>query len=182
MSNKTYRITIKKFLVKTFNLILFLAFSFKLRNIIFNMFGNDISKEVTIHSGIYFFDFKNLKIGKFTTINSGCYIDNRYDICIGDNVNISHDCKLYTNGHNINIDGAPVTKKSILIEDDVWIFPNVVIMPGVKIRQGAVIYPCAVLTHDVGEYEIYGGNPAFKVGNRNREASWVLNNKVHFSK
>jgi acetyltransferase-like isoleucine patch superfamily enzyme len=182
MNKILFRISIKKLLIRIFNIIFILIFSFKLRNLYLNIFGNKISKDASLHSGIYFFDFNNLTIGDRTTINNGCYIDNRYQIIIGNNVNISHDCKLYTNGHNINLNGAPLTKKPILIEDDVWIFPNVVIMPGVKIHRGAVIYPCAVIINDVGEYEIYGGNPAVCVGMRNKSASWMLNNKVHFSK
>jgi len=42
----------------------------------------------------------------------------------------------------------------------VIIFSNVLIMPGVRIKKGAVILPGSVVTKDVEEMMITGGNPA----------------------
>lgn len=52
------------------------------------------------------------------------------------------------------------TKGDTIIENDVWIGHNVTIMPGVHISNGAVIGTNALVTKDIGPYEIWGGNPA----------------------
>ncbi len=47
-----------------------------------------------------------------------------------------------------------------VIGRDVWIGHGAVIMPGVKIGNGAVIGSAAVVTRDVGDYEVWVGVPA----------------------
>ena len=52
-------------------------------------------------------------------------------------------------------------KTCLTIGDDVWIGRNVIILPGCKqIGKGAVIGAGSVVTHDVPEYAVIGGNPA----------------------
>lgn len=52
------------------------------------------------------------------------------------------------------------TNKKIEIGNDVWIGTNAIILPGVKIGDGAVIGAGAVVTKDVPPYAIVGGVPA----------------------
>ena len=47
-----------------------------------------------------------------------------------------------------------------------WIAANVCVMRGVTISDGAVVGAGAVVTHDVGPYEIWVGVPARKIGQR----------------
>nr|WP_274427006.1 CatB-related O-acetyltransferase [Chelativorans sp. YIM 93263] len=47
-----------------------------------------------------------------------------------------------------------------VIGNDVWIGMDAVIMPGVKIGDGAIIGGKAVVTRDVPPYAVYAGNPA----------------------
>lgn len=67
------------------------------------------------------------------------------------------------------IKGHPETKGSVIIENDVWIGFEATIMSGVKIGNGAVIAAGALVTKNVGDYEIWGGNPAKIIGNRFEE-------------
>jgi len=57
-------------------------------------------------------------------------------------------------------------KSLVRIEDDCWIAQSVVISPGIYIGRGAVIGANAVVTSDVGPYEIHGGTPNRKLGTR----------------
>lgn len=52
------------------------------------------------------------------------------------------------------------------IGNDVWIGSNACILRGVTIGDGAVIGAGAVVTHDVGPYEIWAGIPAKNIGKR----------------
>lgn len=51
-------------------------------------------------------------------------------------------------------------KGDTVIGNDVWIGTESMIMPGIHIADGAVIAARAVVTKNVGPYEIWGGNPA----------------------
>ncbi len=51
-------------------------------------------------------------------------------------------------------------KGDTVIGNDVWIGRESVIMPGVKIGDGAIIAAYSVVAKDIPPYTIYGGNPA----------------------
>lgn len=121
--------------------------------------GYKTGKNTSVQS-VRFFSFGKLKIGDNTIINSGCYLDNRRGIEIGNNVVIAHDSKIYTLGHDINDSNFKTKGLPVKIEDFVIVFSNVLIMPGVTIKKGAVILPGSVITKDVEEMCVVGGNPA----------------------
>lgn len=50
--------------------------------------------------------------------------------------------------------------RRVIIEDDVWIGARVIILPGRKIGKSAIIGAGSVVTKDVPEYAIVGGNPS----------------------
>jgi phosphonate metabolism protein (transferase hexapeptide repeat family) len=50
--------------------------------------------------------------------------------------------------------------KAVTIGHDVWIGHGAVVMPGVRIGNGAIVGANAVVTRDVGAYEIVAGVPA----------------------
>lgn len=101
-------------------------------------------------------EIDQLIIGKFCSIASGV----QFMMC-------------GTQGHNYNwISSHPLVgfddafypghqwKGDTVIGNDVWIGAEAMIMPGVHIADGAVIAACAVVSKNVGPYEIWGGNPA----------------------
>lgn len=51
-------------------------------------------------------------------------------------------------------------KGDTVIGNDVWLGRESVIMPGVKIGDGAIVAAYSVVTKEVPPYAIYGGNPA----------------------
>lgn len=51
-------------------------------------------------------------------------------------------------------------KGDTVIGNDVWISRESVIMPGVKIGNGAIVGAYSVVTKDIPPYTVYGGNPA----------------------
>ncbi len=57
-------------------------------------------------------------------------------------------------------------KGDTVIGNDVWIGNSVTIMPGVKIGDGAIIGTNSVVTKDVPDYTIVGGNPAKEIRKR----------------
>jgi len=51
-------------------------------------------------------------------------------------------------------------KGDTVIGNDVWIGAEAMMMPGVEIKDGAIIGTRSLVTKNVGAYEIWGGNPA----------------------
>lgn len=61
--------------------------------------------------------------------------------------------------------GLP-TRGDTVIGNDVWIGYESIIMPGVKIGDGAVIAAKSVVVKDIPPYTLYGGNPAHYIKQR----------------
>lgn len=61
-----------------------------------------------------------------------------------------------------------------IVGNDVWIGTEAIVMPGVKIGDGAVIGTRAVVTRDVEPYAIVGGNPAKVIRKRFDEADVAM--------
>lgn len=70
-----------------------------------------------------------------------------------------------------NITSAWDNKGDIIVGNDVWIGYEAVIMPGVKIGNGAIIGTRAVVTKDVPPYTIVGGVPAKQIRRRFDEST-----------
>ncbi|MCG7406848.1 CatB-related O-acetyltransferase [Paenibacillus sp. ACRRX] len=57
-------------------------------------------------------------------------------------------------------------KGDTIIESDAWIGMNAMILPGVKIGEGAIVAAGSVVVKDVPPYTIVGGNPAKELKKR----------------
>lgn len=137
-------------------------FSKELRYIIAKNIVKQCGKNVNFEKGAIF--SSELKIGN----NSGVGMNSELygEIIIGDNVMMGSYVKIYTVNHKFEDINIPMNKqgiserKKVIIGDDVWIGSNVIILPGVKVGNGAIIGAGAVVTKDVQSYSIVGGNPA----------------------
>jgi chloramphenicol O-acetyltransferase type B len=63
-------------------------------------------------------------------------------------------------------DGHPRPEGDIVVGNDVWLGTDALIMPGVRIGDGAVVTARAVVTRDVAPYAIVGGLPAREIRRR----------------
>src|SRR5690606_36656615 len=57
-------------------------------------------------------------------------------------------------------------KGDTVIGNDVWIGYDSLIMPGVKVGNGAIIAARSVVVKDVAPYSVVGGNPAKEIRKR----------------
>ncbi|MBU8788103.1 MULTISPECIES: sugar O-acetyltransferase [Bacillus] len=105
----------------------------------------------------------NIHIGENFFANFDCVFLDVNEIRIGDNCFFAPGVHIYTATHPLNANerisgaeyGIPVH-----IGDNVWIGGRAVINPGVKIGNNAVIASGAVVTKDVPDHAVVGGNPA----------------------
>ncbi|WFD12349.1 CatB-related O-acetyltransferase [Tepidibacter hydrothermalis] len=109
-------------------------------------------------------DVDKLKIGKFCSIGSGAIFimagnqGHRYDWITS--------YPFYYSTINENAKDGYIQSGDTVVGNDVWIGTEAVIMPGVKIGDGAVIGTRALVTKDVEPYTIIGGNPAKPIKKR----------------
>ena len=102
----------------------------------------------------------NLKIGKF------CSIADNVTIFLGGNHRLdwvsTYPFNVLINDfpEACSVKGHPATKGNVIIGNDVWIGRGVVIMSGITIGDGAVIAAGTVVTKNIGDYELWGGNPS----------------------
>lgn len=78
----------------------------------------------------------------------------------------------------VSLNNKYPNKGDMVIGHDVWIGYNATIMPGVKIGNGAIIAAKAVVTKDVPDYAIVGGNPAKIIRMRYDESQIARLNKI----
>ena len=106
-----------------------------------------------------------LRIGKFCSIGSGA----TFIMC--GNQGHKHDWIttypfFYTPDLNENALDGFEKKGDTIVGNDVWIGTEAMIMPGIKIGDGAVIASRAVVTKNVEPYTIVAGNPAKEIKKR----------------
>lgn len=102
-------------------------------------------------------------IGAYNHITSTNFIKIGNNLLTGKWVTItdnSHGRTNYLELHNPPCEREVVSKGGINIGNNVWIGDKATILPGVTIGDGAVIAANAVVTKDVAEYTVVGGNPA----------------------
>ena len=145
------------------------------------LFGLSIGKNVCLCSGIRFLSIGNCSIGDNTIINRNCILDNRINLTIGSNVSIATNCNIFTLGHDLESDNFSVKGLPVVIDDYVCVFANSLIMPGVIVGKGAVIYSGSVVTRSIDEMCIVGGNPAIFLKRRSKIPSYRLDSTFWFN-
>jgi len=121
----------------------------------------------SIHMGC-FITGNHIRIGKNSVINRNCYLDGREGIEIGDNVSISPWVYVLSDSHDVQSHTFKNKGGVVTIGNFAWLGVRAIIMPNVKINEGAVVGAGSVVTKHVDEYSIVGGVPARKIGERTR--------------
>ncbi len=116
-----------------------------------------------------------VSIGSYSFVVNGCILQGEApnSIFIGNNVRIAFGTTIWTTNHNYEGEALPfdegVIVKPVVIEDNVWIGAKSIILPGVKIGEGAIVGMGAVVVKDVPPLAIVGGNPAKVLKYRDKE-------------
>lgn len=128
---------------------------------------------------------RHITLGNRVQFGPGCVVE--CDAEIGNSVLFARNVALIgRDDHRFDIPGLTIwdsgrgDKFITRIGDDVWVGHGAVILSGVTIGRGAIIAAGSVVTGDVPEYAVYGGNPAKLLKMRFseeelREHKWILN-------
>ncbi|SRR5258708_4685327 len=146
-----------------------------IRKFVFCFSGVKIGKGTTIHMGCKFFDPNGVVIGEDSMIGENAFLDGRAKLKIGSHVDIASDVLIYNSEHDLESEDFHAKNETVEIGDYVFIGPRAIILPGVKIGNGAVVAAGAVVTKNVENYKIVGGVPAKIIGERkNKDLHYKL--------
>ncbi len=105
---------------------------------------------------------------------NGMTIQGSGGVTIGDNFHAGRDCTVYSVNHRW--EGATalpydteIVKKPVVIGDNVWLGEHVLVMPGSRIGDGAIIGAGAVVAGTVDDLAVVVGVPARAVKYRDRD-------------
>lgn len=162
----------KNFLVCSFELLASIVFALP-RHKIFNfiksnflrILGSEVGNGITYYPRIKLSPGTNLHLGDHVDLAWGVLITTGGGVEIGDRTLVGYNTQIFSANHVIpprphQIFTSGHKKKKVTIGKDVWIGAGCIVLPGVKIGEGAVVAGGSVVTKDVAAFTIVGGNPA----------------------
>jgi acetyltransferase-like isoleucine patch superfamily enzyme len=116
-------------------------------------------------------DAASLRLADHVFVGRGVEFDIMSNVTVGSHTLIAPRCFITDHVHGIRpdlrIDQQPCEAKTVAIGADVWLGAGTVVLPGVKIGDGAVVGANSVVTADVAPYTVVAGAPARFLRSRN---------------
>ena len=149
-----------------------------LRRFFLRLYLLKLGEQCDIQMRCRFLNGRKISIGERNVINFGSILDGRkFSISTGSDVSIGPEATILTLGHDPHSPDFEDRGGDVVIGDRAWIAYRAVILPGITIGEGAIVAAGAIVTKDVPPFTIVAGNPARKIGERNRDLSYELNFK-----
>lgn len=124
-----------------------------------------VGRSVNIENLAYFGNGLNINIGDYSGIGKKCRVPS--NIIIGNYVMMAEEVLIFNQNHKYDNISIPLCfqghfeKTQLKIGNDVWIGARVIILPQVtKIGNGVIIGAGSIVTKNIDDYCIVGGNPA----------------------
>lgn len=135
---------------------------------LFSVCGKDVNVEARAH----FHSGRHVSIGNHSGVGLNAQIYG--SLIMGDHVMMGADVVIISHNHNFDRTDIPMDQQGfgkdapVVIGNDVWIGGRALILPGVHVGSGAIIGAGAIVTKNVPEGAIVGGNPARVLRIRNK--------------
>ena len=147
-----------------------------IRNFLATQIIDECKGQIKVKTGADFSPF--IKVGLRSDLGTRCMVQSK--VTIGDNVMMGPDVKIYSRNHGIDSIDVPMMfqpskEYQTIIGNDVWIGANVIILAGVKVGNHCILAAGAIITKDIPDYAIAGGNPAKIIRYRNEPNTAIDN-------
>lgn len=139
---------------------------FAWRRMLLRLFGGRIGENARIYPTTKVWGPWNLRMaeGACLAAEVECYCVDTIEI--GVNSTVSIRTFLCTASHDVRDPAQRLVTRPLRIEDDVLVFAEAFIGPGVTVGEGAVVAARAVVMRDVAPWTIVAGNPAKAISQR----------------
>jgi putative colanic acid biosynthesis acetyltransferase WcaF len=159
----------REFLWHAFGIPLFrLSFHnwYALRRSILRLFGAEVSASSRLRPSAIITHPWNFSIGRESAVGDRALVDSTERVTIGDFCTVSQHAKLLT-----ALAGAPPLpglpqRAPIVLQDDAWVAADAMVLPGVTIKQGAILGARGCARESLAPWTIFGGDPLRPLGPR----------------
>ena len=147
----------------------------QIRQVLCNHIFASSGSKLIVENKVYFGNGRDIVVGDEVGFGTNFKTLNR-TLKIGNYLMMGEDVLFLGGGHSYDRLDIPMghqstkSKTPLVIEDDVWIGARVIILPGcIHIGKGVIIGAGSVVTHDIPDFAIVGGNPARIIKYRMRD-------------
>ena len=137
-------------------------YSDEIRPLLDELFEGRLPRNSVILTPLHIDRGRTIRIGENVFINWNFNTVSTGGIDIADGVRIAPNVSMITANHDLR-DMEILYCRPIVVEQGAWIGEGSKIMPGVTIGRNAVVAAGSVVTKDVPERTVVGGNPARKI-------------------
>jgi putative colanic acid biosynthesis acetyltransferase WcaF len=131
----------------------------KFRRRLLRLFGADLAPTVSIHNTARIDCPWNLVMGDYASLGEQAWIYSLDKIVIGEYACIGQRCVLLTGSHDFSDPVFPLVTAPIVIGYGSWLAMGVTVLPGVSVGALAVVGAGSIVTRDLPEQMVCGGNP-----------------------
>ena len=139
-------------------------------------------KEVHINRGAHFGSGRTFSMGDYSSLGINTRIIG--DVTFGNYVGLAHGITVTSSNREFSGFDKPLMFQGkrpdlpVVIDDDVLIFANAIILPGVHIQSGSIIGAGAVVSKNVPPNAIVAGNPALIVKWRKKPEPGTITDRM----
>jgi len=150
-----------------------------IRRVLFSRIFSSCGKKLVVENNVYIGNGKNIIVGNEVGLGSNFKSLNRI-LKIGNYLMMGEDVLFLGGGHKFDRLDIPMAHQSdepktpLVIKDDVWIGARVIVLPACqRIGKGVIIGAGSVVTKDIQDYAVVGGNPARVIRYRNKYTTTI---------
>jgi putative colanic acid biosynthesis acetyltransferase WcaF len=138
------------------------------RAVVLRCFGAKLGRNCHIYPRSEIWAPWNLRCDDGAAVADGAVIYNAAEVHLGVHAIVSQQAFLCTATHDIDDPDFPMTTAPIVVSRYAWVCARASVMPGVTVAEGAVLGLAAVASKDLDAWQVYAGNPARRVRERQR--------------
>jgi acetyltransferase-like isoleucine patch superfamily enzyme len=146
--------------------------SHHIRLLALQLAGAKIGQSLSVFRGTTVLAADNLTIGHSVSIGFRCMLDARGGLTIGDRTVLASDTQIITAAHEVDSPTFEAYMARVEIGSYVWLASRVTVLPGVTIKDEAVVGACSLVRNDVGRREVVAGVPARYIRLRTAELDY----------